>query len=139
MKANSNLFWILGIFFWLSAAGYTLWSWFYYNGHIEWVGTVALTLSGILGVFLAFFLSRTAASFGGLQPEDRLDANIDDGDPELGHFSPWSWWPLILGGAVALGALGLAVGVWIAFIGGALAAVALVGWVFEYYRGNFAR
>jgi hypothetical protein len=35
--------------------------------------------------------------------------------------------------------LGLAVGVWIAFVGAGLLVIALVGWVFEYYRGNFAR
>ena len=34
--------------------------------------------------------------------------------------------------------LALAVGMWIIYIGGALVAVALVGWVYEYYRGNFA-
>ncbi|WP_022880659.1 cytochrome c oxidase subunit 4 [Gryllotalpicola ginsengisoli] len=139
MRANSILFWILAVFFALSAAGYTFWAWIYYDGKIEWVGTVALILSAILGVFLAFFLGRTAKGFGGVLPEDRLDANIDDGDPEIGHFSPWSWWPFFLGGAVGIMALGLAVGVWIAFIGVPILLVALVGWVYEYYRGYFAR
>jgi len=139
MKANSIIFWITAVFFAVMAATYTIWSWIYYDGHIEWVGTVALTLSALLGVFLGFFLGRTAKGFGGLLPEDRLDANIDDGDPEIGHFSPWSWWPFFLGAAVAVMALGLAVGFWIAFIGVPLLLVALVGWVYEYYRGNFAR
>jgi hypothetical protein len=31
------------------------------------------------------------------------------------------------------------VGFWICFIAGALTLVAIVGWVFEYYRGYFAR
>jgi len=35
--------------------------------------------------------------------------------------------------------LGLAVGLWIAAIGAAIAVVALVGWVYEYYRGYFVR
>ncbi|WP_298227372.1 cytochrome c oxidase subunit 4 [Gryllotalpicola sp.] len=138
MKFNVVLFWILAIFFIVVAAIYTFWSVISY-GQPEWAGTVTLTLSGILALFIAFYLGRAESSIGGLLPEDRLDADIDDGDPELGHFSPWSWWPVTLGFAVALGALGLAVGVWITFIGGALAFVALTGWVFEYYRGFHAR
>ena len=70
-------------------------------------------------------------------PEDRPEADIDDADPELGHFSPWSWWPLVLGFAIGLAFLGLAVGVWIAIIGIPLVVIALVGWTYEYYRGNF--
>ena len=139
MRANSILFWIIAAFFFVTAGGYSFWSWIYYNGHIEWVGSVALTLSCVLGVFLAFFLGRTARGFGGILPEDRLDANVDDADPEMGHFSPWSWWPFVLGCAVAIIALGLAVGVWISFIGIPILLVALAGWVYEYYRGNFAR
>ena len=59
---------------------------------------------------------------GSVWPEDRLDASIDDGDPELGHFSPWSWWPLILAISATLGFLGFAVGVWIAAVGAKTAA-----------------
>jgi hypothetical protein len=139
MRANSIIFWLIAVFFGLMAVVYTVWSLIYYHGHVEYVGTVALTLSALLGVFLGFFLGRTARGFGGILPEDRLDANIDDADPEMGHFSPWSWWPFILGGAIAIVALGLAVGFWIAFIGAPLLLVALVGWVYEYYRGYFAR
>jgi len=141
MRTSATVFWIITIFFFLMAIVYTAWSWFYYPHHqLEPVGTVALTLTGILGAFIAFFLARTHATQNGVElPEDRLDANIDDGDPELGNFSPWSWWPFMLGVSVALIALGIAVGWWIVPIGGAVAAVSLVGWVYEYYRGFFAR
>ena len=71
--------------------------------------------------------------------QDRSDANIDDEDPEMGFFSPWSWWPFVLGVSLAIFSLGLAVGTWIAFIGVALLPIAIVGLIFEYYRGNFAR
>jgi hypothetical protein len=147
MNANAKLFWIISGFFFLSAIVYTIWSTLYYKGSIqwdfggpiEWVGTVALTLAGILGAFIGFYLTRTHASQGGELPEDRLDGNIDDGDAELGHFSPWSWWPMLLGLSAALMVLGLAVGFWICFIAVGLGLICLVGWVFEYYRGYFAR
>ncbi|TPX02876.1 cytochrome c oxidase subunit 4, partial [Schumannella luteola] len=120
MRTNANLFWILGAFFLLSAAAYTIWvgitvGW--NPDHLEWVGTVAMTLSAILAFFLAFYLGRTHSAQGGELAQDSLTADIDDDDPELGHFSPWSWWPLTLGGALALVFLGLAVGPWISFIG----------------------
>lgn len=138
MRASATIFWVITGFFLLSAAVYTVWGLLYY-GDVEWVGTVALTLTGILGAFIGFYLTRSHAAQGGELPEDRQDGNIDDGDPELGHFSPWSWWPFMLGAAVGLMALGLAVGFWICFIAVAFGLVCLVGWVFEYYRGYFAR
>jgi hypothetical protein len=140
MRANAILFWILSGFFILSAIVYTLWNLidpFHHN--VEWVGTVALVLSAILAAFIAFYVGRSHASQGGELPEDRLDANIDDGDPELGHFSPWSWWPVSLAFGAGLVMLGLAVGIWICFIGVAFSVVCIVGWVYEYYRGYFAR
>lgn len=140
MRANAILFWILAVFFILSAVAYTVWNLVDpMHGKIEWVGTVALVLSAILAAFIAFYVGRSHASQGGELPEDRLDANIDDGDPELGHFSPWSWWPIALAAGAALVLLGLAVGFWICFIGVAFSLVCIVGWVFEYYRGYFAR
>ncbi len=140
MRANSILFWILAAFFLLSAVVYTLWSLIDpMHGKVEWVGTVALLLSAVLAAFIAFYVGRSHSSQGGELPEDRPDANIDDGDAELGHFSPWSWWPVALAFGAGLVMLGLAVGFWLAFIGGAFALVCIVGWVYEYYRGYFAR
>lgn len=149
MGANVKLFWILAGFFFLADIAYTLWSIIEFanlegttirpSGPVEWVGTVAIGLSGMLSVFIAFYLGRAHRNQGGELPEDRVDANIDDGDAEQGFFSPWSWWPMVLGFGVALVFLGLAVGFWVAFIGVPLAFVAVVGWVYEYYRFNFAR
>jgi hypothetical protein len=141
MKANKNLFWILTVFLLVLSGVYVFWSWLDngMTGKIEWVGALGIGLAGILSAFLAFYLGRVYSAQGGELPEDRLDANIDDGDPEMGFYSPWSWWPVILGGSASLMMLGLAVGVWISFIGGALLLVAVVGWVYEYYRGYFAR
>jgi hypothetical protein len=141
MRANAILFWLLSIFFGLAAVAYAWWSLIDQPalGHPEWVGTIGLSLSSALAIFLGFYVQRSHTAQGGELPEDRLDAEIDDGDPELGFFSPWSWWPIILAGSAALGFLGLAVGIWIMFIGVALFLVAITGWVYEYYRGYHAR
>jgi uncharacterized membrane protein YccF (DUF307 family) len=69
-------------------------------------------------------------------PED-ADTDVDDADPEMGQFSPWSWWPFVIGLSLFLVFLGLAVGIWVTIIGVPLALVAIVGWTYEYYRGNF--
>lgn len=46
---------------------------------------------------------------------------------------------MTLAGAAALVFVGIAVGVWISIIGVGIFVVAIVGWVYEYYRGYFAR
>jgi hypothetical protein len=147
MRTNVILFWVLTGFFVLAAGVYAFWSTIggasqiadSYSAGPEWAGTIALALTAILSAFIAFYLGRVRKEQGGELPEDRLDANIDDGDAELGFFSPWSWWPILLAGGAGLAFLGLAVGFWITFIAVPLVIVALVGWVYEYYRGNFAR
>ncbi|TFB49466.1 cytochrome c oxidase subunit 4 [Cryobacterium tagatosivorans] len=140
MRANVNLFWILTAFFAIMAAVYTVWGLLDTNqGRVEWAGTFALALCSLLSLLIGFYLSRVRGAQGGDLPEDRLDANIDDGDPEAGFFSPWSWWPIMLAASTALLFLGLAVGFWICFIALAIGLISLVGWVYEYYRGLFAR
>ncbi len=140
MRANARLFWLLGVFFGLLAAVYAIWTAIdAANNQVEWVGTIALSLSAGLGLLIAFYLGRTHAAQGGELPEDRVDANIDDGDPELGFFSPWSWWPILLAASAALLFLGLAAGFWMCYIALGVGVISLVGWTYEYYRGLFAR
>jgi len=138
VRVNANLFWILAAFFWAADVLYIVWNLIDHGG-VEWVGTVGIGLSGILGAFIAFYVTATRRAQGGELPEDRVDANIDDGDPEIGYFSPWSWWPMTLAAGLALMFLGLAVGIWLMFIGAPIVLVAIIGWYYEYYRGNFAR
>jgi hypothetical protein len=140
MQINTRMFWILAVFFGAIAVLYGAWTAIdAANNEVEWVGTIALALSAILASFIAFYIGRTHVAQGGELPEDRLDANIDDGDPELGFFSPWSWWPIMLAASAALLFLGLAVGFWICYLAVAIGVISLVGWVYEYYRGLFAR
>jgi hypothetical protein len=144
VRTNTGLWWLLSGFFLLMAVVYTVWailtspdqSW---HTGLEPVGTVALLFTCLMSALIAFYVGRVHAAQGGELPEDVLTADIDDGDPELGEFSPWSWWPIVLASSAALGMLGLAVGTWLFPIGLAVFVVAIVGWVYEYYRGYFAR
>jgi hypothetical protein len=138
MKTNINLMWVLTAYFAVLAAVYTVWA-IIDKGEVEWVGSIAIALSAGLSGFIGFYLRLVKKNQGGELPEDRLDAGIDDGDPELGHFSPWSWWPFTLAAGIGAVFLGIAVGVWVAMYAVPLVLVALIGWVYEHYRGNFAR
>ncbi|MDQ1571190.1 MAG: hypothetical protein QOF79_1864 [Actinomycetota bacterium] len=140
MGATAKLFWILTAFCFASAATYIIWNLAdkEFGGKVEPVGTVALLLVGLLSALIAFYVGRVHSGQGGELPEDRVDANIDDGEAEQGFFSPWSWWPIMLGASTALMFLGLAVGNWLCFIAVALAAVSLVGLTYEYHRGYHA-
>lgn len=139
MGVNVKIFWILSAFYFAGSIGYTIWSLIDpFHGHVEWVGTLAMAMCGVMFALIAFYLGRVHKAQGGELIEDLPESTVDEG-AELGFFSPWSWWPLVISVGIGLVFLGLAVGPWICFIGFALAFVALVGWIFEYYRGNFAR
>ena len=140
MKSNVVIFSILTAYFVIVATVYTVWN-LIEHGRLEWAGSLAILLSGGLSGFIAAYLALTRKKQGGELIEDRLDSDIDDGDPELGEFSPWSWWPIFLAFAIAVVVLGLCIGFsfWLTFLGLRLALVGVVGWVYEYYRGYFAR
>ena len=73
------------------------------------------------------------------RPEDRKDGEIADGAGELGFFPPYSWWPLWCALTLGVCVFGIAAGAWWLFIiGVVLGALALCGWIFEYYRGEHA-
>ena len=145
MAATWKLFTILAVFCFLACGGDLLWGTLDHTfgndsdvGGWEPVGVLGLALVGVLCVLIAFYLNRLSHAQGGQElAEDRLDAEIDDGDAEQGFFSPWSWWPVTLGASAALMFTGLAVGNWICFIAVPLAAISLVGLIFEYQRGYF--
>ena len=156
MRTNAGLWWLLSVFFLLVFLFYTGWNllenwnwaaeqnpdadgWFIFTNSIEWVGSVGLLFTAFMAALIAFYVGKVHKAQGGELPEDILTADIDDGDPELGEFSPWSWWPIVLAFSAALGMMGLAVGAWLMPIGLAVFVVAIVGWVYEYYRGYFAR
>jgi len=110
---------------------YALWS----GG--EAVGTTGLFLTGGLAAMIGGYLWLTARRIDP-RPEDDPQAHIADAPGDQGFFSPWSWWPLPLAFSAFMIFFGAAVAWWVAFIGAALAAVSLVGLLFEHYRGRFA-
>lgn len=143
MRTSVGLWWLLAVFGALIAVVYTVWAIIYYPGEIinriEWVGTIALVFMALMSAMIGFYVQRVHKAQAGELPEDTLTADIDDGDPEMGEFSPWSWWPIVLASSSAIGMIGMAVGTWLMPVGLAVFAVAIVGWVYEYYRGYYAR
>ena len=101
------------------------------------VGTTALALTGALAFLVSFYSLYTAKRVYP-RPEDRLDAEVDEADPEYGFFSPNSWWPLVLGFSTMVIVFGLIFAVWLIVLGVFILFIALIGWMFEYYRGAFA-
>jgi len=106
------------------------------NWH-EPVGASALFLTAGLALLIGLYFWITSRRIDP-RPEDDANAEISDGAGEQGVFAPYSWWPLPLGFAAALVFAGLAAGWWLVGIGVVVGAVALVGWVYEFYRGEHA-
>lgn len=103
----------------------------------EPVGPFGLILTGGLALMIGWFLWFTSRHIDP-RPEDDPHAPIEAAAGEYGFFSPHSWWPLALAATAATVFLGLAVGWWLVVIGIGLGAFALLGWVFEYWRGAHA-
>ncbi|HAN72223.1 MAG TPA: cytochrome C oxidase subunit IV [Actinobacteria bacterium] len=131
MKVEGWVFGLGAVFFIPLAAIY----WYFSRDPI---GTTALALSGGLALIIGFYVLYTAKRVYP-RPEDRLDGEIDEADPEYGFFSPHSWWPLFVGLGAFIIALGLIFAVWVIVLGLAALMLAIIGWMFEYYRGEFAR
>lgn len=110
---------------------------YYYFSRDE-IGTTALIMTGGLAFLVAFYILYTDRRLDGL-PEDRADAEVDEADPEYGFYSPNSWWPLPVGLASMLIALGFIFAAWLAVFGVMVLLFGVIGWLFEYYRGSFAR
>ena len=100
-------------------------------------GTTALALAVALAFLTGFYLLFTGRRLPE-RPEDNPDGEIEDGTGELGFFSPHSWWPLYVGLAAAIAAMGVAIGWWMFLIGLLALFLTTIGFVFEYYRGVYA-
>ncbi len=130
MKTEAWIFGICALFFLFVAPAYWLITY-------DWTGTSALTMTLLLALMMTVYLGFHAKNMEP-RPEDRKDAEVADGAGELGFFPPYSWWPLWCAATLGLIVLGVVIGWWLVIIGFALGAVALSGWIFEYYRGVHA-
>ena len=135
MKAEYKIFAGVAAFLFGAAIVYA----FYANGatgHVEWVGSVALVLSGLLcsmcGGFF-WFVSRRID----LRPEDRDDGEIAEGVGEIGFFSPGSYWPFGIALAASVAGLGLVFWMWwLIALGLIMVIFGACGMLFEYYSGT---
>jgi Cytochrome c oxidase subunit IV len=132
MKVETRLFAWGGLFFAAVAISYGLVTQWH-----EPAGVAALTLTAGLSALIGLFLGYVGRHIDA-RPEDDPNGVIAQGAGPLGTFAPYSWWPMPLALGAALIFIGLAAGFWLCFVGAALGSVALVGWVFEFYRGEHA-
>ena len=134
MKTEWRIFGVVSVFLFVACAVYAWWTW--YELTLDWVGTVALLLSGLLtsmcGGFF-WFVSRRIDP----RPEDRPDAEVAEGAGEIGFFSPGSYWPFGLALAATVAGLGLVFWmVWLLAAGMIAVTAATCGLLFEYYTGT---
>ena len=123
---------------WLFAAGFFFFSLaavVYWLLSEEVVGTVALAFTSGLAFLTGYYLLFTARRID-RRPEDNVYAEIADGAGELGFYSPHSWWPLPVAFFAACTFLGIIIGWWLVIIGVIGGGLAVIGLVFEYYRGD---
>jgi hypothetical protein len=135
MKTEYKIFAGVAAFLFAAAAVYAWWT-YGETGRTEFVGTVALILSGLLcsmcGGFFWFVARRIE-----LRPEDRPDAEIAEGAGEIGFFSPGSYWPFGIALAATMAATGLVFWMWwLVLLGMILIVFGAGGLLFEYYSGT---
>jgi hypothetical protein len=135
MKTEYRIFGGVAIFLIVTAIVYGWWTYYEFN-QIEWIGTVALTLSfALTGMCALYFwvVSRRIEP----RPEDRHDAEMSEGAGVVGFFSPGSYWPFAIALAASAAGLGLVFWLWwlitAGLVGVTLTASAML---FEYHTGT---
>ncbi|GAA3665112.1 cytochrome c oxidase subunit 4 [Nocardioides ginsengisoli] len=137
MKVEAWIFGVTTLFLVLVSPAY----WFITDASdhgADWTGTSALVMTTLLCAMVTLYIGFHANRMDA-RPEDRKDGEIAEGAGELGFFPPYSWWPLWCAATLGLIVFSLAVLAWWLFIIGiVLGAIAVSGWIFEYYRGDYA-
>ena len=137
MKAMERIGALIGVFAFAVATWYGIWTHQAERDGVEWVGVVGLIMGGLLGFMIAWYLGMTRKKLE-IDPSDDPLGDIAEIQGDYGFFSPYSWWPLWLALAAATCFAGLAVGWWLFIIGAVFGVPALVGWTFEYWKGEHA-
>jgi cytochrome c oxidase subunit IV len=142
MKIESLFLLFLGLFFGL--VGLVYWFWSYEDGGgMMLLGTALL---GFLpGSYYFFWHKRSQGKYvffwgkrpgAGPRPEDRDDAEMEEGAGVIESFPGSSIWPFVLGMGAFLTVLSLVFGVWLIFLGVPLILTALTGVTAESRRGG---
>ena len=135
MKTEYKIFSGVAVFLFAMAILYGFWT----RGtgsHVEWIGLIALILSGMLCAMLGGFFWFVARRID-LRPEDRPDGEIAEGAGEIGFFSPGSYWPFGLALACTVAGLGLVFWMWwLVALGLVMVVFGACGLLFEYYSGT---
>ena len=135
MKTEYKIFAGVAAFLFGAAIVYGTWT-HGQTGHLEWIGTVALVLSGLLCSMCGGFFWFVARRID-LRPEDREDGEIFEGAGEIGFFSPGSYWPFAIALSASIAGLGLVFWMWwLIAVGMILVVVTACGMLFEYYSGT---
>lgn len=133
MSAGVKIFLVLGVFCAVVGGVYG-----YVTGLEDLAGFPALLALAVMSFMLAAYLALVQRSAGATLPEDREDGEIVEMAGDYGAFSPWSWWPLLLGIGCAIFVTALAVGWWIIGLAVPVIVIGLVGLIFEHSRGEHA-
>ena len=126
MKAGWKLFAGLAIFYFVMGV-------IYWAVGGEAVGLTAIPLSGGLAALVGYYLWFTNRRLG-LQPEDKLDGEIEENAGEIGFYSPHSWWPLPIALSACAMGLGLIIGWWLTMIAVGALVISILGFTLEYEK-----
>ena len=133
MKAAIKVLWLLTVFCIVVGFVYG-----YVTDFHELAGFPALLAVGVMSAFLAVYFQLTLRSAKAMLPEDDLEGEISDSAGDYGHFSPWSWTPLLFAAGAMIFVLGLAIDWWIVGLAFPIAMLGVFGMVFEHSRGEHA-
>ncbi|HKT01975.1 MAG TPA: cytochrome c oxidase subunit 4 [Rugosimonospora sp.] len=135
MKAEWRLFGLVSGFLYVACIVYAAWT-RAELGDPDWIGTVALFLSGTLCLMCASYFWLVSRRIDP-RPEDSPEAEMSDGAGEIGFFSPGSYWPFGLALAAVVAGIGMVYWqIWLVAAGMLAVLFATGGLLFEYYTGS---
>lgn len=132
MRTNVALFGGIGVFVLIVAFVYG-----FVTGFDELAGFPLLLLTAGLGFMLWWYLRSTDKHHETLDG-DNPEGEISDMAGNYGDFTPWSWWPIGLGGSLAFLFFGLAIDWWVLLLGLIPGLFFITGWVMEGNRKTYA-
>lgn len=134
MRVEWRIFALVATFLYGVCVLYAWWS-DHTMGSVEWIGSVALLLSGLLCTMCASYFWFVAWRIDP-RPEDRQDAEVSDGAGEVGFFSPGSYWPFAIGLSATIAMIGLVFEWWVTLAGLLAMIVSATALVVENHSGT---